>query len=118
MNSAMLSQLISDNQLLTVFQNANRLRSGKLSRQTQPDMSIRWILHAYQALTGVADKIVIVPVMISYDRIFEHANLSSEMISGEKLDYNLVTAMWNIFRRKENQMGDVYVKYLKPINVH
>jgi hypothetical protein len=40
------------------------------------------------------------------------------MISGEKLDYNLVTAMWNIFRRKENQIGDVYVKYLKPINVH
>jgi glycerol-3-phosphate O-acyltransferase len=27
-----LTQLISDNQLLTVFQNANRLRSGKLSR--------------------------------------------------------------------------------------
>jgi len=81
-------------------------------------MSIRWILHAYQALTGIANKIVIVPVMISYDRIFEHQNLATEMISGEKQDYNLMTTMWNIFKRKENQMGDVYVKYLNPVNVH
>ena len=60
---------------------------------------------------------IIVPVMVSYDRIFEHTNLASEMISGEKHDYNLLTTLWNVFKRKENQMGDVYIKYLKPIHI-
>lgn len=55
--------------------------------------------------------------MISYDRIFEHTNIAEEMISGEKHDYNLLSALWNVFKRKENQMGDVYIKYLNPINV-
>jgi len=46
-NSALLKELISDNKLITIFQNAARLRSGKLSRQTHADMSIRWLLHAF-----------------------------------------------------------------------
>lgn len=40
--------------------------------------------------------------MISYDRIFEHLNLATEMMSGEKKDYTLLSSMANIYQRKEN----------------
>lgn len=60
----------------------------------------------------------IVPVMISYDRIFEHLNLATEMISGKQKDFTLFSSLWNIYQRKENQMGNIYVKYLSPININ
>jgi glycerol-3-phosphate O-acyltransferase len=60
---------------------------------------------------------MIVPVMTSYDRIFEHTNLEIEMISGKQQDYTLFTSLYNIVNRKENQLGDVYVKYLEPIKL-
>ena len=46
-------------------------------------MSIKWLLDAYIALQKVTDGVTIVPVMISYDRVFEQRNLSQEMITGE-----------------------------------
>jgi glycerol-3-phosphate O-acyltransferase len=98
----LLKELISNNKLITIFQNAARLRSGKLSRQTYSDMSVRWLLHAYQSLPSIASKITIVPVMISYDRIFEHLNLATEMMSGEKKDYTFLSSIANIYQRKEN----------------
>lgn len=55
--------------------------------------------------------------MISYDRIFEHSNLATEMISGEKKDFTLLSSMISIHNRKENQMGNIYVKYLSPVNL-
>lgn len=36
---------------------------------------------------------MIVPVMISYDRIYESINLATEMINGQKRDYTLYTSM-------------------------
>ena len=35
---------------------------------------------------------MIVPVMISYDRIYESKNLATEMINGQKTDYTLYTS--------------------------
>ena len=55
--------------------------------------------------------------MISYDRIFEHLNLATEMISGKPKDFTLFSSLWNIYKRKENQMGNIYVKYLTPIKL-
>jgi len=36
---------------------------------------------------------MIVPVMVSYDRIYEADNLATEMINGQKTDYNLLTSI-------------------------
>lgn len=49
-NSEMLKELITDNQVVTVFQNEERFRSGKLNRKKQGDMSIRWILETFASL--------------------------------------------------------------------
>jgi glycerol-3-phosphate O-acyltransferase len=80
-------------------------------------MSIRWLLAAYQNLTSLSDKITIVPVMMSYDRIFEHINIAREMISGDKEDFNALSSLRSIHGRKENQLGNVYMKCLEPVNI-
>ena len=36
---------------------------------------------------------MIVPVMVSYDRIYEGLNIASEMVSGEKKDYTLMSVI-------------------------
>ena len=60
---------------------------------------------------------MIVPVMVSYDRIYESINLATEMINGQKRDYTLYTSMKLAKQTKENVLGHVYVKYLEPINL-
>ena len=80
-------------------------------------MSIRWILSAYQNLAGISDKITIVPVMIGYDRIFEHINIAKEMISGTKSDASFLSSVRSIYNRGENSLGNVYMKYLQPVNI-
>ena len=60
---------------------------------------------------------MIVPVMMSYDRIYESINLATEMISGEKRDYTLYKSMALANKTHENVLGHVYVKYLEPVNL-
>ena len=81
-------------------------------------MSIRWLLDTYCGLNSVRENIVIVPVNISCDRIYESKNLATEMINGVKEDHtftNMLRKMWN---SKKDSLGDTYVKYLKPILLH
>ena len=60
---------------------------------------------------------MVVPVMVSYDRIYESGNLASEMIEGEKVDYTFLTSLEKIFKTSHNSLGHIYVKYLDPINI-
>jgi len=82
LNSALLQETIENNRLTMVFQNSERLRTGKFHRRTSPDLSVSWLLDVYRGLPLLAESLVIVPVMVSYDRIFETANLTSEMVKG------------------------------------
>ena len=58
------------------------------------------------------------PVAISCDRIYESANLATEMINGEKEDYNFYQSLSKMFMTKRDALGDVYFKHLEPINLH
>ena len=60
---------------------------------------------------------MIVPVMISYDRIYESKNLATEMINGQKTDYTLYTSLKRAKRTKQDVLGHIYVKYLDPIDL-
>ena len=83
-----------------------------------PDMSIKWILDAFQSFSKVSGKnIVIVPVMINYDKKFESGNIALEMVSGQKRDYTMITSIQKIATTNEDALGQVYVKYLDPINM-
>ena len=64
---------------------------------SHPDMSIRWVLEAFASLQESGRNLMIVPVMISYDRIYEGLNIATEMVSGEKKDYTLSTLVSKIY---------------------
>ena len=80
-------------------------------------MSIRWLLDTYCGLNSVRENIVIVPVNISCDRIYESKNLATEMINGVKEDYTFTATLQKMWNRKKDSLGDTYVKYLQPIHL-
>jgi len=49
-NSSLLREIISRNQITTIFQNAERYRASKLNRQSNSDMAIRWLIDAFESL--------------------------------------------------------------------
>jgi len=60
---------------------------------------------------------MIVPIMVSYDRIYESINLATEMINGQKRDYTLFSSLKLQKQSRENVLGHIYVKHLEPINL-
>jgi glycerol-3-phosphate O-acyltransferase len=81
-------------------------------------MSIRWLIDTYCSLAASKETLLIVPVNISCDRIYESANLATEMINGEKNDLTMLTALQKLNNIGNDALGDVYVKYLEPVNLH
>lgn len=79
-NSALLKEVVADNKLTMVFQNSERLRTGKFYRRTSADLSVQWIVDTFKGLSKEAERIVLVPVMVSYDRVFEVRNLTKSMV--------------------------------------
>ena len=78
--------------MTTVFQNGERFRTGKLQRQSSADFAIRWLLDAYKSMQVGQENLLVIPVNISCDRIYESKNLATEMINGEKEGYTWVDA--------------------------
>jgi len=70
------------------------------------DMAVRWLLETFLSFSKQQGKnIVIVPVMINYDRKFEANNIATEMVSGVKTDYTLLTSMGKIYSTSEDSLG-------------
>jgi hypothetical protein len=55
--------------------------------------------------------------MVSYDRIFESNNLTTEMISGERKNLTMREFLLKVHQSDNDELGNVFVKYLSPINV-
>ena len=116
-NSQLLKEIITNNQVTTVFQNDFRSRAGKLYRKKAADLSCRWLLETFSELQHSGTNLMIVPLMISYDRIYESHNLATEMINGEKKDYTMWTSLKKLKSTPKDTMGHIYVKYLDPVNL-
>lgn len=82
-NQALLKEVIEHNKVTTLFQNADRLRSGKFHTRQSSDLSVKWLLEAYHDLARLKQDFYIVPIMVSYDRLFEASFLARDMVSGE-----------------------------------
>lgn len=50
-------------------------------------------MDTYCGLNSIRESIIIVPVNITCDRIYESANLATEMINGVKQDYTMLTSL-------------------------
>lgn len=116
-NSELLKEIITNNQVTTIYQNYERFRAGKLHRKQSADMSIRWLLESFLHLQQQGRNLMIVPVMVSYDRIYEGLNIAQEMIHGEKRDYTLFSAISYIASAGPDSLGHIYVRYLDPISM-
>lgn len=64
-----------------------------------------------------AHSLVVVPVMVSYDRVFEQLNLAGEMVSGENRHMSFWEVLYKVFNFSHGQLGSCYVKYLEPIRI-
>mmetsp|Transcript_15899 Transcript_15899/g.21538 ORF Transcript_15899/g.21538 Transcript_15899/m.21538 type:complete len:82 (+) Transcript_15899:2256-2501(+) len=80
-------------------------------------MSIRWLLEAFANLQQQGSNLILVPVMVSYDRIYEGLNIATEMISGEKRDYTFLSGLKKIHSTGTDALGHIYLRYLEPINM-
>ena len=60
---------------------------------------------------------LIVPMMVSYDRIYEGLNIATEMMQGERRDYTLMSTINKIWSTSKNSLGHIFVKYLDPISL-
>lgn len=80
---SLLEEVVSANPITTLFQNDERIRSGKYSYPLYPDNSIRLLLKAYQRLRKYKYNIHLVPVCMNYDRLFDASYLANEMVSGK-----------------------------------
>ena len=81
------------------------------------DLAVKWLLDAYQNLLKLKEDLVIVPVQINYDRVFEQGNLSQEMITGQQEEYSLYSTFQAILDAQTNSYGEAHVKYLDPIDI-
>ena len=67
-------------------------------------MSVRWLMESHFELGKLGKKIHIVPLMISYDRIYEQNNLPSEMMSEER-NYNMIYVLERMADSGKDSLG-------------
>ncbi len=82
---AVIREILLAEQLLVMFQNDERMRSGRFTQPTVSDISIEWICQAYlSALQRDGKNLHLIPVAINYDRLFEIRNLATEIVSSHQ----------------------------------
>lgn len=92
---------------------------GKTSRQGTSDIVITWIIQAYREFIENKDmNIVLVPVMVSYDRLFEANYVAEGVFDGTKHPESSITQLSRkVLMPQANSLGNVFVKYLEPIQL-
>lgn len=59
----------------------------------------------------------VIPVIITYDRIFDASYLANEMVSGEFTQINMVQLLKQIYQYNNDKLGKIIVKYANPIDI-
>ena len=97
LTQAIIREILSDEKLLVMFQNDERMRSGRFNQPTVADISIEWLMQAYlSSLQREGKNLYLIPVAINYDRLFEIRNLANEIVSGETGDFSMLDVRKNI----------------------
>lgn len=97
--------------------NAIRLKQNKVSLPLKPEVSVTYLLQAYRHLDEIRNNVFIVPVILTYDRIFELSQIAEESLKAQRINIPIKTILSNIVRVLPEKMGDIYVKFCKPINI-
>ena len=62
--------------------------------------------------------IKIVPICITYDRIFDSHYLANEMISGKFRHMNTPELMMKVYNKRKGKLGKIFVRYADPIDLN
>ena len=117
-NTELLKEIIENNSVTTLFQNKRRFRSGKLHRRQKSDLAIQWLINAAPHFAKLNLNVMIIPVMISYDRLYEQNDIARKMISGKRdEEYTFAGTIKKMYFTPENSLGEGYIKYLDSINL-
>lgn len=100
-----------------MFQNDERLRTGKFTMPVFGEMSTKLLIKSFHNLQKFKYDIHVVPVCINYDRIFEASYLANEMISGKFKNMNMTQLINHIYSMRKGKLGKVFVKYADPIDL-
>ena len=116
-NQSLLDEVVQSNVITTLFQNDQRIRSGKFNLPLYAETSIKMLLKTQQKMSRLKYSIKIVPVCINYERIFEASYLANEMISGVFQEVTMVELTQSIFGMRKGKLGKAFVKYGEPIDL-
>jgi len=64
------------------------MRTGKINMPLYPDQSIKILLKTFENLKKCMFDIKIIPVCINYDRLFDSAYLSNDVVSEQFKNFN------------------------------
>lgn len=103
--------------ITTIYQNDERIRSGKIPPPQNSDQAIKILLKSFENMRKLKYNIKIVPVCINYDRIFDSHYLANEMISGKFRHLNTPELMKRIYNKRKGKLGKVFVRYADPIDL-
>lgn len=94
------------------------MRCGKLNLPTESDLAVKWILDSYKELQNLRQNIVLIPLSINYDRIFEMDNLANEIISGENQDLRNIDVAARLNSIVKGSLGNTYIRFGEQIMLH
>lgn len=62
--------------------NSSKLHQNKVSLSSKPEVSIKYLLEAYKQLDDLMqNNMYIVPIIMTYDRVFELSKFTKEMLT-------------------------------------
>lgn len=95
------------------------MRSGRFTQPTVSDISIEWLMQVYLSTFRTEGKnIHLIPVAITYDRLFEMRNLANEIVSGQTDDLFSMLTVTRMLREQSNQaVGKVYMTFGEAISL-
>lgn len=112
----------SQNRLLILFQNDERMRSGRFNQPTMADISIEWLMQIFlSTMQAEGQNFHIIPVAINYDRLFEIRSLTEEIVSEHRQGQNLSQSILSLYRMIKSQtgqkMGRMYMTFGEAISM-
>ena len=115
-NRALFRELLNKHQMVILFQNDVRMKTGKFNQPTMPDVSIEWLLQTYfQSMQSERGTVHLIPISITKDRLLDMSNLASDMVSENKPQISLQKLRQTI--KNTGGVGRIFLKFGDTIDL-
>ena len=110
--------LLDQNQLLSLYLEKSRSRSGKIQKPNEPlfDCIVQNYIQNYSSGLNKKD-IKFVPISINYETVYEADTFPMELLGESKSPESLMRVLRQLIQFKKN-LGKVIVQYGDPISLN